>query len=532
MATNERVIIENLFRVADKDGNDVDFKLNTAQASIDTHFTGRDIIPKARQEGVSTYYLARFTAKCLYKRNSRCVVISHDTVATQKMLAKVHYFLENIRGPKAVIKTASKNEISFPKTNSVFYIGTAGSRKFGRGDTISNLHCSEYAYWDNPTDLLTGLFQAVPMSGEIGIESTGNGVGNDYHQRCMRAAAGQSRFRLHFLSWHDFPEYTYDLREDVAEDILNNLNPDFDEIELIERFGLTAGQIAWRRDKLEELNYDVKKFQQEYPSTLDECFQASGHSIFHKVSYQPSTDWQRVDSGFYVLKDHPKDGHVYALGADVGGGVDLDNSIIEIVDLTPTKNAPTGEQVAEYATNSLGPDVFAQKIADLGFLFNNAIASVESNNHGIVTLKELLKLYPHHLIHTAFKSTRVARRDESLLNVGVSTTTRSKPLMIGNLRKELADALIIHSELLFSELSTFIEHEGGKLAADTNCKDDRVMAMALCLVGAAQAVLRSTETYKEKSVKSNPFLLDNIISDMCSVNDGFPIGAQDMESWN
>ncbi|KKM04393.1 hypothetical protein LCGC14_1764760, partial [marine sediment metagenome] len=187
MLSDEGYIIENLFHIPDKDGNDVPFKLNPAQRHLDENWGGRDIIPKARQEGVSSYILARYTAACLKKRNVRAVVISHDQESTQRMLQKVKYFLREIRGPQAQISNMSANLIGLPKMNSTFYIGTAGSRKFGRGDTISHLHCSEYAFWPNAKELMTGLVQAVPLSGELAIESTGNGMGNDYHGRCMRA---------------------------------------------------------------------------------------------------------------------------------------------------------------------------------------------------------------------------------------------------------------------------------------------------------------------------------------------------------
>ena len=76
MATPERLIIESMFKIADKDGNDVDFHLNEAQARVDARLTGRDIIPKARQQGVSSYYLARNLAKCISRRNERCVLIN------------------------------------------------------------------------------------------------------------------------------------------------------------------------------------------------------------------------------------------------------------------------------------------------------------------------------------------------------------------------------------------------------------------------------------------------------------------------
>ena len=386
-------------------------------------------------------------------------------------------------------------------------------------DTITDLHCSEYAYWPKPEELLRGLFQAVPKSGNISIESTGNGVGNNYHQRCMRAASGRSRFRLHFLPWHTFPEYSYTISDEIANNVMSNLMEEWEEPELVERFELTAGQIVWRREKLEDMDYDLASFKQEYPSTLDECFQASGNSLFQTVNFVPSKSWIKLSPGFFILKDHPIAGYTYSLGADVGGGVGKDNSVIEVVCVE------TMEQVCEWASNKIGPDVFSGKIAAIGRQFNECLLSVESNNHGIVTLKELSRIYPSQKINSAFKTRTRASRDESLLNMGVSTTKRSKPLMIGNLRKVLAKELTIHSELLNSELSTFIEHETGELAADSGCMDDRVMAMANANVGINKASMFRKESDDEKKVNNNPFLLDNIIAGM-SRREGYPIPTQ------
>ena len=184
MSTRESYIIESLLMIANKAGDDVPFILNPAQRKLDEDLTGRDIIPKARQEGISSYFLGLATVKCLYKRNTRAVVIAHEDKSTQRMLNKVRYFLDNIRGDlKPVLGSNSKNEITFPKTNSMFYIGTAGAKKFGRGDTITDLHCSEVAFWNNPKELTSGLSQAVPRSGSLSLESTGLGVGNWYQRR-------------------------------------------------------------------------------------------------------------------------------------------------------------------------------------------------------------------------------------------------------------------------------------------------------------------------------------------------------------
>ena len=46
--TEERFIIENLFRIDNKEREDVPFILNETQRRLDDNFTGRDIIVKER----------------------------------------------------------------------------------------------------------------------------------------------------------------------------------------------------------------------------------------------------------------------------------------------------------------------------------------------------------------------------------------------------------------------------------------------------------------------------------------------------
>lgn len=526
MATKERLIIENLFRVVNKDGGDVDFAFNVAQAALDHNLTGRDIIPKARQEGVSTYFLARYTVKCLSQRNTRAVVISHDKEATQRMLAKVHYFLQNLRSPDAVLKTSSRNEITFPKTNSAFYLGTAGSRQFGRGDTITHLHCSEVAYWADPKSLTAGLFQAVPKNGEIALESTGNGVGNWYHKICMRAADGHGRYRMHFLDWLSFPEYTEQLTLEQEREILANLDKDLEEDILVESYGATAGQIAWRRFKLEELDYDLRTFKQEYPATLDECFQSSGYSIFTKVNFQPTDHWVRRDQNLWSLDDHPRAEYDYAFGVDVSAGVGRDNSVAQIYCLQ------TMEQVGEWVSNRISPDIFAEHVDALGRRFHEAYVTVESNNHGLVVLDNLRRLgYPTHKIFR--HKPKVAEGTDSLMALGHPTTAKSKPMMIGKLRALLAappmsdaDSLTIHSPLLNSELSTFVEGDDGTLGAEEGCNDDRVMAAAVGTMGLARAMLQIESRDGTSIEVKDPFAMVEIINEMQGRNSGYPTGGQ------
>lgn len=508
MATKERMVIENMLMIADKDGNDVPFKLNSAQATVDAHLTGRDIIPKARQEGVTSYFLARNTVRCLSKRNTRAVIIAHEEDATKRMLRKVHYMLENIKGPKAVIKNASANEIVFSKTNSVFYIGTAGAKQFGRGDTITDLHCSEVAFWKNPKSLLSGLFQAVPRSGNISIESTGNGTGNWFHRSTMRAAAGLSRYRMHFLPWQNFKEYTVPLTAAEERRILNNLSEEYGERQLVAR-GFTAGQIQFRREKLEELDYDLQLFKQEYPETLDECFQATGFSIFAKVNYEPTDLWRSTGNGMFVLEGHPRAGYQYVIGGDVSAGVGKDYSVGEVYCLN------TKEQVAEYRNNRIDPEAFGYKLVSIGKEYNEAFINCESNNHGILTIKVLKKHYSNSKLYRKSILRRGGEEVDRITDYGFRTSMKSKPFAVGELRTCLSHDWVIHSPILKDELDTFIEDDNGSLGAENGCYDDTVMASAMIAVTIDKAlIMTAPRAILVQDLTPDPFLLDNIIKEM------------------
>ncbi len=481
MPTNERIAIESMLNIPNKDGEDVPFLLNTAQRALDDELTGRDVIPKARQLGISTYFLARPLIKCLGMRNRRAVVIAHKADSTQKLFARVHYMLNNINGPKAVMKYSNKNEITFPKTDSTFYVATAQSKDSGVGDTITDLHCSEVARWPDPEGLMGELLQCVPTSGSVSIESTGKGVGNYYHRLCMACAQGESGYRLHFLSWLKEPAYAIALTEEEKDQFLGSLDKSLDEPELLER-GLSLEQLKWRRLKITgpDFMYDVSLFKEQYPLTLDECFQSRAHSYFNRVNYRPTQDWEKdpEDARLHVLKGHPRKGLQYNLGADASGGVGADNAIIEIV------RTDTFEQVAEWASNVTEPDVFGAHVASIGKRFNKAKANVEKNNHGILTLAVLIAKYPAENICRNSKVTKGQRTESgSLAEFGIMTTESSKAFMIGNLRRTLAEGAPFHSPLLKDELDSFREHPNGKLSAEGKCHDDRVMALALTTYG-------------------------------------------------
>ncbi len=473
--------IERFLHISDKSGRKVPFELNNAQQRVLARLSGRDIVPKARQQGITSLFLACFFLDCLAYENLRCVVIAHDADSTERLFQRVHFYLDNFIGEPIEIISSTKREIRFVATGATFYVETAGNTKSGRSGTINRLLCSEVAYWPDPKTMTAGLLQSVPAENSLVVfESTGNGAQTWYHRRCLTALNPRSEYTLHFLNWKDFPEYTKELNTQQTEDVYKALDFEYDEPETLAQHNLSAGQLAWRRGKIDEMDGDLRLFKQEYPLTLDECFQSRGQSFFHRVPFVDiGTRWKTHNDSHYLSYDiqHPVPGNHYVLGVDISGGVGGDYSVVEVLCLE------TNSQVAEYVDNFTSPDAFASIITWIAKLFNNAHINLETNNHGGVTATELIKAYPRDLLFNKSGLTG------NVYNIGTQTTRTTKLILMGNLRKSLSEGLTIVSTYLQGELNSFIEKPvsdlSSRLEATPGAHDDSVIALGManeCLI--------------------------------------------------
>jgi hypothetical protein len=483
-------IAEKLFLIPNKQGEIVPFKFNSLQNDLYKHMLNHNMLDvlKFRQGGVTTLVMVGFLITCMAKY-AVCVMIAHDKDHTEKLLQRCRLLLHLMKGPKPSLKRVNDQELMFEKTHSTFYIGTAGSRSFGRSATITHLHCSEYAFWPNPEAQLAGLMQAVPHNtGVIIKESTANGFGTFHHKQYMRALAGQSKFKALFYPWYMHEEYS------SSTPLSSPLTPE--EQALQAQYNLTLEQIQWRREKIEEFNDSVDLFNQEYPTTIEDAFLQSGGSMFPTVTSFPSEQWQtslvpRVGL-CSLLSTHPQRDCHYVFGVDVAGGTKRDNSTIQGLCLE------TNEQVLAYATNTLAPPSFASVLLELGRMYNNAFLVVESNQHGLSVL-DILKQsgYPYERIYKTYPS---AHRVE----YGFKTTATSKYKLIGVLQRVLPE-LKLYDTPTVEELRGFGETSLDTLGNVSAEHDDRVIALALACVGLQREQTKlDTLTPKSKQERKLP----------------------------
>lgn len=234
----------------------------------------RALILKGRQIGISTYVGARFFHRATHGHGIGVYILTHEVQATKTLFGMVDRYYVNL--PDLVRPSSSAdnaNELFFGKLDSGYAVGTAGAKATGRSKMIQLFHGSEVAFWPEQLSHFAGVIQGVPdLPGtEIILESTANGMGDEFHGRWQEAEAGKSDYEAIFLPWFRHAEY----RRTVTPDFVL----DDDDQEYASAHGLDLEQMAWRRAKITELR-DPLLFKQEYPATAAEAFQLTGHDSF------------------------------------------------------------------------------------------------------------------------------------------------------------------------------------------------------------------------------------------------------------
>ena len=485
---SDAAYIEAFLKIVSKDRKLVAFKLNPVQAHIERSLAeGRSkgfrrfLILKARKQGASSLILAKLLIRCLTLENRRAVVISHESGATQRLLGRVYEYKDNLSPPPPV-ETESTKEMSFPETKSSYYVGTAGSKAFGRGDDTTDLHVSELDWWEN-TDVLSGLLESCVPDAEVFLESTVNGWGSKFHVLWTGAKSGENEYYPIFIPWYLSPEYSMAVPDgfelDVAEDSCRA------------KYGLTMEQMAWRRWKMRSMDRP-ELFPQEYPADDIEAFLTTGNAVFDN---QILSEWynkarepeigvlERVDGeppkfvkqvgGWLKVWEHPKPDVSYRLGADVAEGIENESKDRDY-STGVVKNGQTWAQSA-VCRYRVDPDVHAERLDLLGRYYNTAKLCVERNGPGIATLSFLNREYRYpNLYYTEVLDERSRRTTKKF---GWDENEKTRGMLIALQKKAVRDKLtMIFDQATIQEHMSFITNSHGKMEATAGAHDDLVFA--------------------------------------------------------
>lgn len=277
LATNLEVYAAHCLKILDKAGDKQSFIFNQAQRFVHDRLekqlqeTGkiRALILKGRQQGISTYVGARFYHKTSMNFGKRAFIVAHEQKATDNLFSMVKRYHENNPIPISTGATNAK-ELIFDALDSGYKLATAGTKDVGRSNTAQLLHGSEFAFWDNAAMHLAGLGNTIgDIPGtEIILESTANGLGNQFHEMWQLAEAGKGDFIAIFVPWFWQHEYRATVRSDFE---LSS-----EDREYMQAYGLDMEQMQWRANKIASYGRNNEwLFDQEYPATAALAFKTS-----------------------------------------------------------------------------------------------------------------------------------------------------------------------------------------------------------------------------------------------------------------
>jgi hypothetical protein len=476
-------------KIRTKAGEVAPLSLNPAQQILDEAVQKqlksegkiRIIILKARQQGLSTYTGGYLYFAVSQQKARKAMVITHHADSTRAlfdMTKRFHEHCPEILKPHT--KYSSRRELSFDVLDSSYVVATAGGDSVGRGETLTHVHASELAFWPKSTaqDIWNGLLQAVPNAPQtaVFIESTANGVTGIYYDLWKGAVEGTNGFVPVFIPWYTDPTY--------IEDVPDNFERTPEEEDIADKYNLTDGQLMFRRRKIAQNGIDL--FRQEYPAEPEEAFLTTGRPVFNPEQLQECLgDTRDVEERLALEGDefviHSRGelqtylkhdaGEQYVIGADVAMGVrNGDYSVAQVLDSKKRQVATWRGQVH--------PDHFAEVLYALGEYYNEAFICVENNSHGILTCTRLGKDLAYPNFYMEVQVDKIT--DRETIKLGFSTTAKTKPLIIDQLRASMREnELELNDKTTIREMMTYIVTESGSMEAEPSCHDDCVMSLAL-----------------------------------------------------
>lgn len=282
--------LNNLYYVKDEDGNKVKFEMRPIQEFLHDNLWFFNIIPKARQLGMTTFFAILYFDQVLFNENKTAVIIAHKQEDMKKIFQnKIRFAWDNLHPwLKETIgdpDTNSANELRFPNGSSIS-VSTSS-----RSGTVNYLHISEFGYIcqkypDKAQEIVTGAINSVhPKEGAVNmvsIESTAAGREGYFYDFCMEADKLRKEgkdlttmdWKLFFFPWYMDDKYFLDETFIIDAEFQKY----FRGLKDRHNIDLTDGQKRWY---IKKKKFNRENMMAEYPSTLDEAFSVSIEGAYY-----------------------------------------------------------------------------------------------------------------------------------------------------------------------------------------------------------------------------------------------------------
>lgn len=283
---DKRWRLQNLYRITNKDGYEVNFSLNWAQEELFNRFWYQMLVLKARQLGVTTFFAINFLDDCFWLNNMNSGIIAHRKEDAEDIFKKkVKFAYDRMPHWTRIFNSATNDrvgELSF-KNGSSYRVSTGF-----RSGTYQRLLISEFGKIcakspDVAKEIVTGSLNTVSKDQIVVIESTAEGREGyfyDFSKEAEKISLDNKKLspmqrRFFFFPWWKESDYSEkDPNIIVSQTTHEYLNKIQNEVGC----KINDDQRRWYELKSSSMQDSMK---QEYPSTPAEAFEASNEGLYY-----------------------------------------------------------------------------------------------------------------------------------------------------------------------------------------------------------------------------------------------------------
>lgn len=252
------------------------------QEVIDLQTSIKTYIAEGYVSHNSTFSVLYILDEVIFKSNLSAGIVSYSLEHAQHIFKRIlGHALDNLKPyAKAIagIVQRSAREITF-KNGSFLRVDTTL-----RGGSYQSILVSEFGKTcaRNPIkaeEVMTGTLQAVPIDGQVIIESTGEGAESFFYELCTQSAQrgnenlSQLQYHLFFFNW--LSDENYKMQQPVTIDC--EMTDYFEKIEKELNVKISKEQRHWYAHQRSILGDKVK---QEFPSTISEAFLSNSDAYY------------------------------------------------------------------------------------------------------------------------------------------------------------------------------------------------------------------------------------------------------------
>lgn len=454
-----------------------------------------NVILKSRQLGISTLSAGYALWSMLFNEDFNVLVIATTQDVAKNLVSKVQIMNENLPSwLKTNIITNNKLSLKFANGSQIKAISSSSTG--ARSEALSLLIVDEAAFIRNIEEIWVASQATLSTGGGAIVLSTPNGIGNWFHQTWADAENGINGFETIKLDW--------------------KLHPERDQL--------------WRNDQTKLLG------ERGAAQECDCDFISSGHTVVDgsilqefELKCEEPVEKRGFDNGYWIW-EYPDYTRNYIIVADVARGDGADWSTFHVIDVE------TIRQVAEYK-GKLPPKDFGNMLVTVATEWNNALLAIENANIGWAAVQPALDRGYENLFYTykddGYVDLEVQLlkgydiKDKTKMVPGVSTTSRTRPLMISALEMYMREGTpVIKSKRLIQELFVFV-WLNGKAQAQVGYNDDLVMAYAIGLW------LRDTSLkLRQHGIDLNKRALEQVQKTDTTIYTGNTTNSDDTWKWN